>query len=296
MSTVAKHSIMGSIMLSNVPCADLAAGQGTNIYLYFDAVGLSDLYQCIILPWMPPAPLAYDCTRQPNHHLIHGALSHCWINAKTTQFLPQLVLWPFQNTLVEGLDLSRLPLDLGLLDPEDIDVEVVLAMQDEATCQAQPTQASSSFLWPQVSNIQTHIYRLDIPTKLGKILHSWHMCCCKIFNNTARQVNTTSNPCNLPDERALYPLLADNKSPFVERHLYLAKCPCNTHCIAVDQAVSARKSILTCHFNTLASQQGTIPSISLSMADKDQKQGFAIWFSSHCSKIHVPVESLVQVH
>ncbi|SAM70572.1 uncharacterized protein UBRO_20472 [Ustilago bromivora] len=78
--------------------------------------------------------------------------------------------------------------------------------------------------------------------------------------------------------------LRDNRSPFVNRRPHLLKCPVSVRQAAIDEALAARKAILTTYWNKNP-PRGPIPTLSHRSKAKDRQNGFSIFLSPSSSTI-----------
>ncbi|SJX65245.1 uncharacterized protein SRS1_25029 [Sporisorium reilianum f. sp. reilianum] len=163
-------------------------------------------------------------------------------------------------------------------DESDTDrPRVDAAAPDTARPAAPAPRPASSVKKPTVRNFRTRKYRIVVPPELREVLRDWRASARIVKNEAIRLANMAeqhSHP-NLKPFRVMREIV-NNGSDFVRERPHLAKCPTYIRRQVVIEAISARKSILTQHYNKPRSQRGPIPTISPSTARRDKRQGFSL--------------------
>ncbi|CDU23520.1 uncharacterized protein SPSC_02149 [Sporisorium scitamineum] len=148
---------------------------------------------------------------------------------------------------------------------------------DTAHPAAPAPRPASSVKKPKITNIRSRRYRIVVPSALREVLRYWRASAQIVKNEAIRFVNMADGHAHeYLKPFTMTTLLVNNSSDFVCEQPFLAKCPTYIRRQVVNEAISARKSILTQHYDTPRSQRGPIPTISPSTAHKDKRQGFSV--------------------
>ncbi|SPC65355.1 uncharacterized protein UHOD_06511 [Ustilago sp. UG-2017b] len=211
------------------------------------------------------------------------ALHNCWIDTAVSTFAEPHTIWPFENTTT--LDRDGIPTDIGWLEPGDLGDQVVEALgMDDPTTRPDTPPPAKLLSRPEMTGIRTCKYRIKTTAKFKDIACFWRHCANITYNAAATRLNAINHNSLLPHVYELYQQLRDNRSPFVNRHPHLLKCPVSIQQAAIDEALAARKAILTTYWNKNP-PCGPIPTLSHHSKAKDRQNGFFIFLSPSSSTI-----------
>ena len=267
---------MNSVTLTNIPwkerqdAAGDGLGRGPHVYPFW-ARSCAPLYQQLVLPsqhnqiYLGPSAVR-GC--QPS-------ISKTWFNVTYSHFDKggPLQRWPFGSTTVMDQDSKTVPTDRGALPPGDLGDEVEALFPDERPSASRSTASKTHNVnKPPLTDTRARKFKIVVPAPLRAVLREYNLCFIKTKNAAIQHVNQATK---MNDDRldvwALYKVFVTADSPLVHKDPSLAQCPTKIRRGAVEEAVEARKALIT-RFGG----QGRIPDIGLLPLDPSRPFCFTL--------------------